>query len=447
MPLAKIAIVGRPNVGKSSLFNALARRRIAIEDPHAGITRDRIAAEVKIDRRRAELIDTGGIGIVDADNLTEDIENQIAIAMKEADIILFVVDVRDGVTPMDKTVAERLRKLEKTVILIANKADVRKYENLTGEFHKLGFGEAMAVSAKEKKGLDNLREELDRLLAPFKEPEEEEGGEEPLQLAIVGKRNAGKSTLVNQLAKEIRVIVSNVPGTTRDSVDVPFEYEGHRYLAIDTAGLRKAKSVKESVDFYSIHRTQRSIRRADVTVFLIDAVTKVSDVDKKLASYVVEENKPVIVAINKYDLAESIEPEKFREYIDAQLPGVAFAPMVFISAATGFNISGLLDLARDLKTQANYRATTGELNRIIEAIVSRRRPRASGNRLPKIYYGTQTNVSPPTIVFFVSDPESFDANYVRYVENSLRKELPFSEVPLKIVFRQSKGPEGRRKPN
>jgi GTPase len=317
---------------------------------------------------------------------------------------------------------------------------------MTSEFHALGFGDAMAVSAKEKRGIHDLRLRIEEAVAPFGTVEEPATADAPLRIAIVGKRNAGKSTLVNHLARAVRVIVSDVPGTTRDSIDVPFEYDDKRYIAIDTAGLRKSRSVRENVDFYSVHRTQRSIRRADVTVFLIDATSKVSEVDKKLASYILEENKPLIIALNKYDLAKGIDPDKYRRYIDDHLTGLTFAPMVFISAKTGFNVAALLKIARDLHAQAQYRATTGELNRIIEAIVARRRPRAAGGRLPKIYYATQTGIVPPTIVFFVSDPKVFDSNYVRYVENSLRHALPYSEVPLKIVFRASKGPQKRRKP-
>jgi GTP-binding protein len=439
MALPNVAIIGRPNVGKSSLFNAIVRRRISIEDPRAGITRDRVSAIAEFDGRRAEVIDTGGIGIVDADNLSKDIEQQIDVAIEEADVIVFVVDVRDGVTTLDKEVADRVRRLGKPTILVANKADTGKYMAMTGEFAALGTGEALAASAKEKRGIDTLRTRIAKALAAFPEEQEPEG-EEGLKLAIAGKRNAGKSTLVNHLAKAVRVIVSEVPGTTRDSVDVPFEYEGRRFVAIDTAGLRKKRSMKEPVEFYSTHRAQRSIRRADVVVFLIDATTPISEVDKKLASYIVEEKKPVIVTVNKYDLAKDIDPEKYRKYLDEQLSGITFAPMAFVSALTGFNVAAILETAEDLRAQARYRATTGELNRLVESIVARRKPRAVRGRLPKIYYATQSHVEPPTIVFFVSNPAAFDANYVRYMENALRKELPFAEVPLKIVFRESKGP-------
>ena len=443
MPLPKVAIVGRPNVGKSTLFNALAGRRISIEDPHAGITRDRVTAPAEFGARQAEIIDTGGIGIVDADNLTEDVARQIDIAMTEADLILFVTDVRDGVAPLDVDVAEKLRRLGKPVILTVNKADTAEIAAQAGEFAKLGMGEPVVIAAKNRGGLDVLRKEVERALRDFAGEEEKPAASgEPLKIAIVGKRNAGKSTLVNYLAGQVRVIVSDVPGTTRDSVDVPFEYEGKQYIAIDTAGLRRKASIKAPVDFFSVHRTKRSIRRSDVTILLIDCTKRLSEVDKKLASYIVEELRPTILAVNKYDLAINIAPEKFRKYIEDNLMGLAFAPMVFMSAATGFNVEGLLLLAQELHAQANHRTTTGELNRVVQDMYQRRRPRVTGHKLPKMYYATQTSVAPPTIVFFVSNAQVFDSNYIRYVENSLRKALGFGEVPLKIVFRNS----GKEKP-
>ena len=443
MPVPKIAIVGRPNVGKSTLFNALARRRISIEDPHPGITRDRVSTAVELEGRRVEITDTGGIGVVDADNLSADVERQIEIAMYEADLILFVVDVREGVAPLDREVATRLRKLSKPVVLAVNKADTAKFAAGAYEFARLGMGEPIAVAAKEKIGLDVLREAIVDKLKSIPEEEEAPAGEQPLKLAIVGKRNAGKSTLVNYLAGQVRVIVSEVPGTTRDSVDVPFEFDGKTYIAIDTAGLRRRGSVKAPVDMFSVHRTQRSIRRADVVIFLVDCSARLSEVDTKLAAYILEEHKPVILALNKYDLAQGIEPEKYRKYIEDNLMGLSYAPMVFTSAATGFNVDGLLVLARELFQQANFRVTTGELNRLMKEIYQVRRPRVAGHKLPKIYYATQTAVAPPTIVFFVSNARVFDDNYIRYVEHALRKALPFKEVPIKVVFRSSGGKEKR----
>lgn len=441
MELPKIAIVGRPNVGKSSLFNVLAHRRISIVDAQAGITRDRVSAEVGFGSRRAEIIDTGGMGIEDADDLTADVEAQIEVAMREADVLLFVVDVREGVVPLDTHVADRLRRLEKPVILVANKADTPKHMDFGGEFTALGLGEAVVISTMHSRGLGALKDEVEDALRGFPPEGEAPEGQAAVKIAIVGKRNAGKSTLVNHLAGEVRVIVSEVPGTTRDSVDVPFEFEGARFVAIDTAGLRRRKSVKEPVDFYGMARTRRSIRRSDVVLFLLDCTDRISAVDKKLGSYIVEEKKPVVMALNKFDLAEGTKPEAFREYIDGQLRGLHFAPMVCVSALRGFNVPGLLEVARDLWGQVNHRVTTAELNRVVGEIWQRRRPRAVHGRLPKMYYATQVAVAPVTIVLFVSNPRSFDKNYVRYVENALRATFPFEEVPLRIIMRESRGRE------
>lgn len=437
MALPKIAIVGRPNVGKSSLFNVLAGRRIAIVDAEPGITRDRVSAEIEIDGRQVELIDTGGMGIEDIDDLTEHVERQIEIAMAEADLILLVADVREGILPLDAFVAERVRRLEKPVIPVANKADIPTHEAGAGEFHGLGCGEPSVTSTMHSRGTGELKERIARMLPRFADEVKVAVETGPLKIAIVGKRNAGKSTLVNHLAREARVIVSDVPGTTRDSVDVPFEYGGRRFVAIDTAGVRRRKSVKESVDFYSISRTRGSIRRADVVLFVLDCTTKVSAVDKKLAGFIVEEIKPVVIVVNKYDLAGAVEPEAFREYIDDNLRGLAFAPMVFISAKTGFNIPSALDVAEELWSQATTRVTTGELNRVVTEMYQRRRPRRYAGHVPKIYYATQTDVSPVTIIFFVSNPKAFKNDYVRYMRNFLQNALPFEEVPLRLVMRES----------
>jgi len=445
--LPRIAIVGRPNVGKSSLFNALAGRRIAIVDAQPGITRDRVSATIEIEGRPVEIMDTGGMGIEDTDDLTEEVERQIEIAMAEADLILFLVDVREGILPLDELVAERVRRLEKPVIPVANKADNPRMAEGAGEFHALGCGAPAVISVTHSRGIDELTQRIDRTLPRFAgETAEAEAG--PLKIAIVGKRNAGKSTLVNHLAGEARVIVSEVAGTTRDSVDVPFEYDGRRFIGIDTAGVRRRKSVKESVDFYSMSRTRGSIKRAEVVLFLLDCTTKISSVDKNLGFFIVEEKKPVVMVVNKYDLAGEVEPEEFRTYIDSRLTGLAFAPMVFISAKTGFNVPAALDVAEDLFSQANTRVTTGQLNRVVAEMFQRRRPRRYAGGAPKIYYATQTGVAPVTIVFFVSNPKAFNRNYRRYVENFLRRTLPFEEVPLRLIFRESgrnKETAGRRR--
>lgn len=434
MHIPTVTIVGRPNVGKSSLLNCLARRRISIVDPTSGVTRDRVSTEIEHSGYLFELVDTGGIGIEDADELKDEVETQIQIAIDTAHLILFVVDVREGVTPLDITVAERLRQINKPVILVANKVDSPKQEPFLGEFFKLGFGEPLPISATEGFGRSALLDKIVSLLSPIATTLEELAA--PLmKLAVVGKRNVGKSTLINTLVNEYRVIVSEIPGTTRDSIDVRFELDGKTFIAIDTPGVRKKKQVEDSIEFYSMVRAERSIRRADVVLFLLDAPRKISDVDKKLGSYVVEHFKPCIIVVNKWDLAEGIETGKFADYIHAQLHGLSFAPLSFICAQDGQNVIGTINLAQELFKQTNTRIPTAELNKALEDAITVHRPTRKKHKMPRIYYGTQVSVRPPTIALFVNDPSLFDSDYERYLANYLRKKFPFSEVPLKFLFR------------
>ncbi|MDO8142539.1 MAG: ribosome biogenesis GTPase Der [Candidatus Brocadiales bacterium] len=433
MNIPVVTIVGRPNVGKSSLLNCLARRRISIVEPTSGVTRDRISTEIRHNDYVFELVDTGGMGVKDVDGLTEDIEAQIETALSMADVILFVVDVRDGVTPLDVMVTEKLRRLGKKIILVANKVDTPKFEYQMADFNKLGFGCPIPMSAVEGFGRSEL---LDKIVSLLPAPCLESDSAEPImKLAIVGKRNAGKSTLINTLAKEQRVIVSEVPGTTRDSVDVRFEIEGKQFLAIDTAGVRKKRQVNDSIEFYSMARAERSIRRADVVLFLIDATLKVSEVDKKLGDYIISENKPCIIVISKWDLVQGVETGKFNEYIYKCLPGLSFAPISFISAKNNVHVVEMIHLALELYEQANTRITTSELNQALQEALSLHRPTRKKSRSPRIYYATQVSVAPPTFILFVNDPKLFDSDYERYLSNQLHSKLPFSEVPLKFHYR------------
>lgn len=433
MTIPVVTIVGRPNVGKSSLLNCLAKRRISIVEPTSGVTRDRVSTEIRYKDYVFELVDTGGMGVKDVDGLTEDIESQIEIALSKADVILFVVDVRDGVTPLDIMVTEKLRRLKKKILLITNKVDTPKLEYQVADFNKLGFGEPLPISALEGFGRSEL---LDRIVCLLPVPCPESVSPEPImKLAIVGKRNAGKSTLINTLAKEQRVIVSEVPGTTRDSVDVRFELEGKQFLAIDTAGVRKKRQVKDSIEFYSMARAERSIRRADVVLFLIDATLKISEVDKKVGDYIISENKPCIIVISKWDLVHGVETGKFNDYICKCLPGLSFAPISFISARNNDHVVDMVYLALQLYEQANTRITTSELNQVLEEALALHRPTRKKSRSPRIYYATQVAVSPPTFILFVNDPKLFDSDYERYLSNQFRSKLPFSEVPFKFHFR------------
>lgn len=439
MKLPLIVIVGRPNVGKSSLLNMLARDRISIVDARAGITRDRVSALVEHQERYYEVIDTGGIGIVDDDNLESHVEHQIRFAIERADVILFTVDVAEGPVPLDQAVAELLRRAEKPVILVANKADDPKHEAGAGEFMRLGFGEPLCIAALHNHGRTAL---LSRVAALVGDLAGDEPGLPVMKLAIVGKRNAGKSTFVNALAGEERMIVSEIPGTTRDAVDVRFEKDGRQFVAIDTAGVRK-KARMNDIDFYSYTRALRSIQRADVVLLLIDALVPIAEVDLKLASAILEEHKPVILTVNKWDLAQAREAsmDDFQAYLTRVLPMLEHAPIAITTATTGKNVDAVVDLALSLHKQAHTRLSTAKLNGALREVLALRGPSAKhGTRPVKIYYATQVAVAPPTLVLFCNDPELVREEYRRYLLRQLRSVTPFTEVPVRLWFRPSGAP-------
>lgn len=434
MALPTVAIIGRPNVGKSSLLNTLARRQISIVDPRPGVTRDRVSAVIEHGERYFEAVDTGGIGIVDSDRLETHIEEQISYALRAADVIVFLVDVRDGIAPLDQHITQMLRKLEQPVILAANKADTDGHEPAAGEFNKLGLGEPLCVSAKHFRGRIELLDRIVELL-----PAGDSVPRDPvMKLAIVGKRNSGKSTLVNALAGEERVIVSEVPGTTRDAVDVRFQMGEREFVAIDTAGVRK-KSKMGDVEFYSYTRAKRSIRRADVVMLMIDSTVPLGGVDTRLARYVADEFKPVVVTVNKWDLARGrADTADYEEYLTKILPEIDYAPLAFITAKDGKNIDAAVDTAILLHKQAQTRIGTGQLNAVLKTILEMRGPSARrGTKRIKVYYATQVSTCPPTIVLFCNDASQVREEYRRFMENRLREMLPFGEVPIRLLFRSS----------
>lgn len=432
MPVPQVAIVGRPNVGKSSLFNWLARRRLAIVDDHAGVTRDRMTTLIEHNDRFFELIDTGGMGIDDEDDLTADVRRQIEVAINSADVILLVVDVQTGMMPLDQEVTERLRGLQRPVILVANKADQPHQDTLAEEFHRLGRGHLICVSTTQNRHRDELLELItDRL--PEANDEAVEAAR--MKLAIVGRRNVGKSTFVNTLAETERMIVSEVPGTTRDSVDVHFQLDGQTFIAIDTPGLRKRKSQRTDLEFYGMHRAQRSVRRADVVLMFFDATEKISKVDKQLMGYVMENHKPCIFVINKWDeLHGTVTTDRWVRYIRGQFPTLAYAPIAFITGQTGKNVKALLNHATMLFKQSRSRVSTGVLNRIVHAAVEAHLPPLYQNRRPKIFYATQVAEEPPTIVLMCSEPKALGNDYRRYLLGVLRDHLSFGEVPIKMYL-------------
>ncbi|QDU29878.1 GTPase Der [Anatilimnocola aggregata] len=447
MPVPQVVIVGRPNVGKSSLLNWLAGRRISIVDDHAGVTRDRIVYLMEAGGRFFELVDTGGIGIEDCDNLTKEIEAQIETGLETADVVLFVCDTRTGLVPLDEEVARRLRYIDKPIILVANKADAESLDSQADEFYKLGRGKIIKVSTQQNRHQEELlRMILERL--PPQTSEEEEIEEPMMKMAIVGRRNTGKSTFVNTLARAERCIVSEVPGTTRDSVDVRFELDGKTFMAIDTPGLKRSKSVKTDIDFYSTHRAQRSIRRADVVLLFFDCSQRLSKVDKQLCKYIADNYRPCIFVVNKWDLLYGQMPtEKWVDYLRDTFSTMWHVPIAFITGQTGKNVKALLNHAQMLFKQSLQRVSTAKLNQMLRDALDSHPPPLQGLLRPKIYFATQVSTQPPTIVLMCNEPSAFPPSYRRYLLGYLRDQLDFGEVPIKLYLqRREQRLRGREAP-
>jgi GTP-binding protein len=438
MSVPQVVIVGRPNVGKSSLLNWLAGVRIAIVDDKPGVTRDRLTHLICHDDRFFELVDTGGMGFADMDNLTRHIEDQINLALDSAAVILFVVDTREGMLPIDQDTARRLRSVNKPILCIANKCDNDSLDSQADEFYRLGTGKPLRVSTLQDRHRSVLLNSIVQQLPPPLEDEAEEGTIEPeLKVAIVGRRNVGKSTFINTLVEAERMIVSEIPGTTRDSVDVRFELDGKSFVAIDTPGIRRAKSRKDDIDFFSTHRAQRSIRRADVVFLFFDATQRISKVDKQLCEYIAEQYKPCIFVVNKWDqLVQTMPTDKWVRYLHDAFGTMRYVPIAFITGQTGKNIKALLNHGQMLFKQARSRVQTGELNRMVRDAVQSNPPPMARNRQPKIFYATQVGVQPPTIVLFCNDPALISKPYQRYLLGKFRDEMPFDEVPIKLYLRR-----------
>ena len=440
MDVPTVIIVGRPNVGKSSLFNAICGRRVAIVDPTAGVTRDRISRVVEAGGAAFELVDTGGMGLHDSVELVADIEMQILMAVELADLVLLVVDARAGVQPGDQEIARRMRDAAKNVLLVVNKCDNSADEAAAADFYELGLPEMHLTAAIHRTGIADLMRAVAAAVpeapagaAPAGEAEARAA--EPMRIAFVGRRNVGKSTLVNYLADAPRVIVSEIPGTTRDSVDVRFRMDGLEFVAIDTAGLRRRKQIKDSIDFYSVTRTRRAIRRADVVVHIMEAPMEISRIDKQIASEVADACKPCMLAMNKMDLAGDVSREEFTRYVRDRLPGANYFPVAYISALTGEGVQEMIEAACTLHDQSFIRVATGELNRAVQEAVRRTPPPSAVSHHTKIYYATQVGVRPPTVVLFTNEPAMIGRSYQRYLGNALRRSLPFHAIPIRFLVR------------
>lgn len=434
MALPVVAIIGRPNVGKSSLLNALAGEMISIVEPTAGVTRDRVSTFIGRNDKYFELIDTGGYGIVDSDQLSGHIERQILQAIETANIVLFMVDIRDGIVPLDEKIAQLLRKYNLNVIGVANKADTAKMFPAAGEFTRLGFGEFLCISATENLNKAVL---LDMIFEKLESVDTSRPADSIMKIAIVGKRNAGKSSIVNAMVGSERVIVSEIPGTTRDSVDVRFEKDGKTITVIDTAGVRKIGKMSDSIEFYGYVRVKRTIGRADVILFMIDATVPISQVDKKLAKVIEEEHKTCILVVNKWDLAkDKASTEDYQEYLTKVLPGLKFAPIAFTTATESKNIQSVLDLAAELFKQATTWIPTAKLNKAFEKVKEEKGGSLQGKKgRPKLYYAAQIAINPVSILMFVNRPELFEENYRKSIINRLRSLLPVEEVPIRLFAR------------
>ena len=433
-----VAIVGRPNVGKSTLFNRIAGARIAIVEGTPGVTRDRIYADAEWLRHAFTLIDTGGIEPQSNDDIMRQMQRQAELAVETADVIIFLVDGREGFVSADMEVANILRRSQKPVVLAVNKVDNAAYEDSQYDFYQLAVGDPVTVSAQQGLGIGDL---LDEVAAHFPEAESAEEAEGVVRIAVVGKPNVGKSSLVNALLKEERAIVSEVPGTTRDAIDTPLTAGGREYVLIDTAGIRRKRSIDpESIERYSVIRALTAVRRCDVALVLIDAEEGVTEQDTKIAGYVHEEGKASVIVVNKWDRIEKDTHtlHEFDKKVQSELAFMPYAKRLFISARTGQRLHRVLRTVDDAYEQYTRRITTGLLNDIVgEAVMLNEPPSDAGRRL-KVYYATQAAARPPTFVVFVNQPELMHFSYQRYLENYLRKTFGFEGTPIRLVLRQRK---------
>lgn len=437
-----VAVVGRPNVGKSTLFNSIVNKRISIVEDIPGVTRDRIYFDAEWLNHEFTMIDTGGIEFLNNNNETipQMMRYQAQLAIEEADVILFVVDGKQGLTPSDQEVSNILRNSGKPVILVVNKIDSANQEANIWEFYALGIGDPIGISAKN---LMNLGDLLDEVVKNFPDTSKNEDDENTIHIALVGRPNVGKSSLTNALLGQERVIVSDVPGTTRDSIDTRWTHDGQPFVLIDTAGMRRKSKIDLPVERYSIVRSLRSIDRSDIVVLVIDGVDGVTEQDKKIIGYAHELGKGIVVVVNKWDLVEKDDKTTLRytDHIREELGFMQYAPVLYLSAKTKQRVHRLADILKYVSEQQNMRISTSVLNQVIsDAQLVNPAPMKNG-RLPKIYYMTQASVKPPTFVLFVNEPELIHFSYMRFLENRLRESFGFEGTPIRLILRGKKNEE------
>jgi GTP-binding protein len=437
MMYPQVVILGRPNVGKSTLFNRITKSRRAIVDPAPGITRDCLIAPVFWEGRRFNLIDTGGLALFADDSLFEKVKKRVLSVVTEADVLLFLVDAKTGITPLDRELIQLIRRYDKPLVLVVNKVDEGKHITRSYQFYELGVPEVATLSAEHDQGIGEL---LDRVVSLLPEmPSEEEIAVEETRLVVLGRPNVGKSTLVNRLIGEEKVLVHEDPGTTRDAVDLVFTYRDKRYRIVDTAGIRRKSRIKKRFEAVSVLKARASLKRAEVALLLLDADEGITSQDVAIAQFTHDEGVGLVIAVNKWDLMPREEglKEEYRAVVRARLKPIDYSPVLFISAKEGTGLKRMVEAALQVAANRKRRIPTGVFNQFLKIAVSRYRPQASKRGFARIYYGTQVAVEPPAFVLFVNDPGRISTNYRRYLENRFRSAFDFTGTPLRIRLRKS----------